>query len=211
MTSVPDKKSMEPFEVSLHSISLRRGERVLFENLSLKLRAADLLYVLGENGIGKTSLLLAMAGLLKPHEGQISFPDATTPALSSSLMIQPDGASRGLTVLEDLKFMSNLSATSSDPNALLKKVGLTNLAQYRTETLSLGQRKRLSLAKLLLGQRPLWLLDEPFSALDSEGRALFAQEIARHLGRGGIAVIATHQPTEIPGSTNKILRLKADR
>ena len=208
MTSFPDKTDMEPFEVKLKSISLRRGERVLFENLSLDLKAGDLLYVLGENGIGKTSLLLAMAGLLKPYRGKVNFPDATTPALSSSLMIQPDGASRGLTVLEDLKFMSNLSATSNDPNALLKKVGLSDLTQNRTETLSLGQRKRLSLAKLLLGQRPLWLLDEPFSALDSEGRALFAQEIARHLGRGGIAVIATHQPTEIPDRAAKTLLLK---
>ncbi|WP_416879091.1 heme ABC exporter ATP-binding protein CcmA [Litorimonas sp.] len=208
MTSFPDKTDMEPFEVKLKSISLRRGERVLFENLSLDLKAGDLLYVLGENGIGKTSLLLAMAGLLKPHRGKVNCPDATTPALSSSLMIRPDGASRGLTVLEDLKFMSNLSATSNDPNALLKKVGLSDLSQNRTETLSLGQRKRLSLAKLLLGQRPLWLLDEPFSALDSEGRALFAQEIARHLGRGGIAVIATHQPTEIPDRSAKTLLLK---
>jgi heme exporter protein A len=208
MTSFPDKTDMEPFEVKLKSISLRRGERVLFENLSLDLKAGDLLYVLGENGIGKTSLLLATAGLLKPHKGKVIFPDATTPALSSSLMIQPDGASRGLTVLEDLKFISNLSATSNDPNALLKKVGLSDLSQNRTETLSLGQRKRLSLAKLLLGQRPLWLLDEPFSALDSEGRALFAQEIARHLGRGGIAVIATHQPTEIPDRSAKTLLLK---
>lgn len=195
--------------MKLKSISLRRGERVLFENLSLDLKAGDLLYVLGKNGIGKTSLLLAMAGLLKPHEGKINFPNATTAALSSSLMIQPDGASRGLTVIEDLKFISNLSAASNDPNAMLQKVGLSGFAQNRTETLSLGQRKRLSLAKLLLGRRPLWLLDEPFSALDSEGRALFAQEIARHLGSGGISVIATHQPTDIPGRAVKSLLLKA--
>lgn len=210
MTPFSDKTYLPPFNLSLQSVSLRRGERVLFENLSMNLSAGNLLYVLGENGIGKTSLLLALAGLLKPYEGQITFPDDSPPVLSSSLMIQPDGASRGLTVREDLNFISKLSPNTGNALALLEKTGLLDLAENRVEMLSLGQRKRLSLAKLLIGQRPLWLLDEPFSALDSEGRSLFAQEIAKHLGNGGIAVIATHQPTEIPGHISKTLQLKAD-
>lgn len=209
MTSLPDKLDMKPFEVKLQSLSLRRGQRVLFQNLSLTLKSGDLLYVLGENGIGKTSLLLALAGLLKPLEGQISFPDFRPAVLSSSLMIQPDGASRGLTVQEDLKFTSALLPTTSNLDDILKKTGLNDIAQNRIETLSLGQKKRLSLAKLLLGRRTLWLLDEPFSALDTEGRSLFAQEISQHLDLGGIAVIATHLPTNIPGHSSKTLRLKA--
>ena len=167
MTFLPDKIDMEPIGVSLQSVSLRRGERVLLENLSLTLEPGNLLYVLGENGIGKTSLLLALAGLLKPHQGQIVFPEGASPHLSTSLIIQPDGASRGLSVAENLDFASKLYTSRPDFDLLLKKVGLTDLAHNRTETLSLGQRKRLSLAKLLIARRSLWLLDEPFSALDT--------------------------------------------
>jgi len=209
MTAILDMTGKNPFEVTLSSLSLRRGERVLFENLSLSLKAGDLLYVLGENGIGKTSLLLALSGLLKPHDGKIDITPNTPPHLSSSLLIQPDGTSRGLSVTEDLHFTARLSGGETNISPLLEKTGLSDLAQNRTETLSLGQRKRHSLAKLLLGRRPLWLLDEPFSALDQEGRALFAQEISFHLNSGGIAVIATHLPTEIPGHRSKTLRLKA--
>lgn len=208
MTFVPDKMELEPLEVSLQSVSLRRGERVLFENLSLTLKPGNLLYVLGENGIGKTSLLLALAGLLKPGQGQISFSEGSSPYFSSSLIVQPDGASRGLSVLEELRFTSDLYAANPNFEHLLEKVDLTDVAQNRTETLSLGQRKRLSLAKLLIARRPLWLLDEPFSALDASGRGLFSQEIAAHLGQGGIAVIATHLPTDILGHSAKTLTLE---
>jgi len=211
MTFFPDKMDMDPLEVNLHSVSLRRGERVLFKNLSLTLKSGDLLYVLGENGIGKTSLLLALAGLLKPHQGYIDFPERLSPHLSSSLIIQPDGASRGLSVLEELHFTSNLYEPSSDLHHLLDKVGLIDMAQNRTETLSLGQKKRLSLAKLLIARRPLWLLDEPYSALDAAGRDLFSQQIAEHLGQGGIAVIATHLPTNIPDHSAKILTLEVSK
>lgn len=209
MTTFPNITDTVPFGVNLRSVSLQRGERVLFANLSVSLDAGDLLYVMGENGIGKTSLLLALAGLLKPQAGEIDFPDECPPHLSSSLMIQPDGASRGLNVSEDLHFISRLNGEKTDILPVLEKTGLSALAQNRIETLSLGQRKRLNLAKLLLGRRPLWLLDEPFSALDSDGRRLFAQEISTHLVQGGIAVIATHLPTEIPGHKSKTLRLKA--
>jgi len=208
MTFVPDKMELEPLEVSLQSVSLRRGERVLFENLSLTLKPGNLLYVLGENGIGKTSLLLALAGLLKPGQDQISFSEGSSPYFSSSLIVQPDGASRGLSVLEELRFTSDLYAANPNFEHLLEKVDLTDVAQNRTETLSLGQRKRLSLAKLLIARRPLWLLDEPFSALDASGRGLFSQEIAAHLGQGGIAVIATHLPTDILGHSAKTLTLE---
>ena len=208
MTFVPDKIEMEPLKVSLQSVSLRRGERVLFENLSLTLKPGNLLYVLGENGIGKTSLLLALAGLLKPSQGQISFSEGSSPFFSSSLIVQPDGASRGLSVLEELRFTSDIYAANPNFEHLLEKVDLMDVAQNRTETLSLGQRKRLSLAKLLIARRSLWLLDEPFSALDASGRGLFSQEIAAHLGQGGIAVIATHLPTDILGHSAKTLTLE---
>ncbi len=198
--------------VTLEALSLARGDRVLIDNLSLTIPPSSLVYVTGENGIGKTTLLLAMAGLLRPEIGSVMFEQdgvAMRPFDCASLMVQPDGASRGLTAKEDLAFFASLNNGAVDVTSLLARVGLSDAASVNTEGLSLGQRKRLSLAKIIAAERPLWLLDEPFSALDSEGRDFVAGTIKSHLDTGGIAVIATHNPTPIKGHKAKTLHLSS--
>ncbi len=206
----PDISPTHKLRLSLNAISLQRGERLLIDNLSLSLTSGSLVYVTGENGIGKTTLLLAVAGLLRPESGEISYVTDGSPLKPfdcASLMVQPDGASRGLTAKEDLVFFARLGHHAHNITDLLQRVGLSDAADVNTEGLSLGQRKRLSLAKIMAAGRPLWLLDEPFSALDIKGRHFVAEVIKAHLDQGGICVIATHNPTEISGHKAKTLQL----
>jgi heme exporter protein A len=196
--------------VTLENVSLSRGDRVLIDNLSLSLSPGKLVYITGENGIGKTTLLLALAGLLYPEQGQINYTIAEHAYRAfdcASLMVQPDGASRGFSAEEDLRFFAKLGQHTVNTHDLLERVGLKEAAAVRTEGLSLGQRKRLSLAKIMAAKRPLWLLDEPFSALDKDGRDFVASVIKNHLDKGGIALIASHNPTPIAGHKAKTLHL----
>lgn len=197
-------------DLCLDSLSLQRGNLTLIENLTLSFTNKDLCFITGENGIGKTSLLLVLAGLLRPESGQITYHagmDRLRETDCVSLVSQPDGASRGLSAAEDLSFFLTLAGRKFITLDLLQQVGLANARNVKTESLSLGQRKRLSLAKIIGMNRPVWLLDEPFSALDKEGRDLVADCIAVHLDKGGICLIATHHPVPIKGSKAKTLHL----
>jgi len=199
-------------KLRLNDVSLRRGDLRLIEGLSLTSSQSGLYFITGENGIGKTSLLLALAGLLRPEMGDITYTSNEEVLKMSdcvSLVVQPDGASRGLTAKEDLQFYLSLSENKGLTETLLEKVGLTSAQNVKTEGLSLGQRKRLSLAKIIGVNRPVWLLDEPFSALDSEGRDLVANAIAAHLTQGGICFIATHHPVPINGFRAKTIHLSS--
>lgn len=210
MAETAHKTQTHALCVAMDSISLSRGDRVLIDNLSLSLTPGSLIYITGENGIGKTTLLLALAGLLHPEAGRISYTvdhQAYRAFDYASLMAQPDGASRGFSAKEDLSFFAKLGQHVVNSDVLLERVGLSKAATVRTEGLSLGQRKRLSLAKILAAGRPLWLLDEPFSALDKDGRNFVASVIKEHLDAGGIAVIASHNPTAITGHKAKTLHL----
>jgi heme exporter protein A len=115
-----------------------------------------------------------------------------------------DALKASFTVSEQLAFFGRLYARSGDGAALLEQVGLTRQAELPCRYLSAGQRRRLALARLLLSQRPLWLLDEPFAALDTAGKQLVARLIALHCGHGGIVLAATHDPL---GLGNEVLKL----
>jgi len=192
-------------KVLLDSVSLRRGDRLLLEGLTLSLRSGELLYLTGQNGVGKTTLLLALAGFLKADAGHIK---CETPAL----MHHPDGASKGLSVTEDLSFYATLHKRNIDVSASLEAVGLSEETQrLKTEDLSLGQRKRLNLAKIIIAQKHTWLLDEPFSALDETGQRFVEETLSKHLLSGGICVIATHLPRKIKDHHHKTLHLSQDQ
>jgi len=199
-------------ELHLNNVSLRRGDLSLIEGLSLASSNSDLYFITGENGIGKTSLLLALAGLLKPETGGITYTSNGEVLKESdcvSLVVQPDGVSRGLTAKEDLQFYLSLSGNKGLTETLLEAVGLTPAQNVKVEGLSLGQRKRLRLAKTMGANRPAWLLDEPFSALDAHGRDLVTNAISAHLAQGGICFIATHHPMPINGFKAKTIHLSA--
>src|SRR5689334_15827138 len=187
-----------------------RGDKRLFESLDFRVTAGQALAVEGANGAGKTSLLRLIAGFLAPAAGRLIVKSAEGESDDGEergkiigWLGHLDGLKPQLTVIEQLNFFAHLYGKAVD-GALLEQVGLARQADLPCRYLSAGQRRRLALARLLASQRPLWLLDEPFAALDRSGQALVAQLMARHCGQGGIIIAATHDPL---GLGNESLKL----
>jgi len=187
-----------------------RGERRLFDGLSFRVRAGQALAVEGANGAGKSSLLRILAGFLSPASGRITLTqdgkdndDAEERGKQIGWLGHLDGLKPQLTVAEQLAFFAGLYGRKAD-SAALEQVGLARQAELPCRYLSAGQRRRLALARLVVSERPLWLLDEPFAALDASGQALVAQLMARHCGQGGLIIAATHDPL---GLGNESLKL----
>lgn len=179
---------MEACRLSATDLACRRGERILFARLSLEVGAGEALQVAGANGLGKSSLIRLLAGLMRPFAGTVQREGATAlvderPALDEH---QPLGTA--------LSFWSALDAGS----APLDRLGLANLTDVPVRYLSTGQRKRAALARLLGQAAPVWLLDEPLNGLDTAGVALVEALVAEHCASGGLAVIASHQPFTLP-------------
>lgn len=193
-------------------LACARGERRLFDGLSFRVRAGQALAVEGANGAGKTSLLRLIAGFLAPAAGRIlvrsgeaESDDADERSRLVGWLGHLDGLKPQMTVLEQLSFYARLyTVEGADLTSLLAQVGLTRQAELPCRYLSAGQRRRLALARLVVSRRPLWLLDEPFAALDASGQGLVAQLMARHCGEGGIIIAATHDPL---GLGNESLKL----
>lgn len=188
---------LAPHSLVLDALAGRRGERVLFENLTLTLRPGEGAELRGPNGVGKTTLLLVVAGILRPAAGRVRL-DGGDPEARPETAIGYLGhraALKGrLTVTENLRFWAALNGGTADAiAAALEVVGLGGIAGLDAGLLSAGQSKRLALARLLVSERPVWLLDEPVAALDAEGEALVGRLLDAHLERGGIVLAATHQ------------------
>lgn len=192
MTFPPDLR------LEARGLSVRRGWRLLFEGLDLDLAAGEVLQVAAPNGAGKSTLLRLLAGLLQADAGTIRFhglgPEET-PATSLHYHGHREGLREALTPRENLAFHAALAggAPARIPEALAA-LGAEALAGLPVQVLSAGQRRRVALARLLVAPRPLWLLDEPLAALDTEGQARVATLIAEHAAKGGLAIVATHQP-----------------
>jgi heme exporter protein A len=187
-----------------------RGDRKLFDSLNFRVRAGQALAVEGANGAGKSSLLRVIAGFLNPSAGRLVVKtaegendDAEARGKLVGWLGHQDGLKPQLTVREQLDFFTRLYRGSADA-AVLEQVGLARQADLPCRYLSAGQKRRLALARLLASGRTLWLLDEPFAALDTSGQALVGQLMARHCGAGGIIIAATHEPL---GLSNESLKL----
>jgi heme exporter protein A len=185
-----------------------RGGREVLSGLDFEVSSGEALAVTGPNGSGKTSLLRIIAGLLALAGGSIDLEggeDELTLAEKAHYLGHRDAMKPALSVLENLSFWRDfLGGEVSDPKASLNKVGLDHAAHLPAAYLSAGQRRRLSIARLLAVRRPIWLLDEPTSALDAAGQALFADLTRDHLARGGLVLAATHAPLGIETRELKI-------
>jgi heme exporter protein A len=187
-----------------------RGGREVFSGLDFDASAGEALAVTGPNGAGKTSLLRLIAGLLTSSDGSIDLAGGDgelTLAEQAHYLGHRDALKPSLSVLENLSFWRDfLGGEASDAGESLAAVGIDHAAHLPAAYLSAGQRRRLSIARLLVVRRPIWLLDEPTSALDATGQTMFAALMADHLARGGLIVAATHAPLGLPA---KELRMGA--
>lgn len=191
--------------LQIHSLECQRGDRVLFSDLNFQLDAGQLLLVEGENGAGKTSLLRLLCGLSRPAAGEVRWRGgdiARQRALYHSEMAyfgHHGGVKLELTALENLSAACALRrhATPLEMEEALYSVGLGGYEDIPGRRLSAGQKQRLALARLRLSRAVLWILDEPFTALDVDGVALVGGLLERHAAAGGLAVLTSHQPVEL--------------
>ncbi|KRA84277.1 heme ABC exporter ATP-binding protein CcmA [Altererythrobacter sp. Root672] len=173
-------------------LACRRGERLLFRGLSFELKSGEALQIFGQNGTGKSSLLRILAGLMRPLAGTVER-NVAVALLDERLPL--DGH---LPLGRAVAFWSRLESGRSDPQ-LLEANGLDRLADVPVRYLSTGQRKRAAILASNTHNAGLWLLDEPLNGLDVNAAADFQRHVADYLAQGGMAVIASHQPFDVPG------------
>ncbi len=183
-----------------------RGGRSVFSGLSFSVGAGELLAVTGPNGAGKSTLLRVVAGLLRPSAGTVALDPAGDgdPGGQIHYLGHLDALKPGLTVWQNLDFWRRLWGGGAI-DAPLAAVGLERLSDLPVAVLSAGQRRRVALARLLVAQRPVWLLDEPATALDAAAEAGLGRLIADHLGSGGLVIAATHR--DLPAAPTATLAL----
>ncbi|MBN8529579.1 MAG: heme ABC exporter ATP-binding protein CcmA [Caulobacterales bacterium] len=189
--------------LTLEGLTVRRGERVLFRDLTTTLPAGRALVLTGPNGAGKTSLLRTIAGFIRPDAGAVRFGDLepeTARGTQVHLLGHLDGLKGGRRAGDELAFQARfLGADDAGIAAAAERLGLTPLLDLEVRKLSAGQRRRLAFARLLAAPRTLWLLDEPFAPLDVKWRAVLGEALNNHLAGGGLIVAAVHDPLPIPG------------
>ncbi|GAB0150373.1 cytochrome c biogenesis heme-transporting ATPase CcmA [Marichromatium sp. PS1] len=195
-------------------LECRRGDRLLFSALDVEVGGGTLLHVRGRNGSGKTTLLRALCGLFTPERGEIRWRGTSITELGDEYhrdllyFGHLNGIKGDLTGVENLRVTTTLDGARLDEQALwaaLARIGLQGFEDLPTRMLSQGQKKRVALARLVLSRAPLWVLDEPFTALDTAAVALLETLIAEHVAGGGIVVLTTHQ--DVPLTSGQVARL----
>ena len=179
-------------QLTAKDIACRRGERLLFKGLSLACEAGDALHVAGANGVGKSSLIRILAGLLHPFTGEIST-TGDIGLIDERLALDPHQP-----LGRALAFWQKLDGCC-DAGRALDLLQLDDLLDIPVRYLSTGQKKRAALARLLNRNCPIWLLDEPLNGLDAQAQASVEALVAQHCAGGGIAVVASHQAIALPG------------
>jgi heme exporter protein A len=175
-------------------ITVVRGGRTVFSDLSFQVAAGEVLAVTGANGSGKSTLLRLIAGLLPLTVGSVTLDPASEGGIAGALhyLGHLDGLKTALTIRQNLEFWRRLWRGGPVDTAL-NRVGLDSLADLHVGVLSAGQKRRAAIARLLLVERPLWLLDEPATSLDAEAEATLGGLIGEHIASGGMAIVATHR------------------
>jgi len=193
-----------------------RGERSLFSGVEFRVDGGEMLHVHGNNGSGKTSLLRILCGLSQAATGEVRWHGEPIARLGEDYrrvlcyLGHSNAIKEELTPLENLQASARLAEEALDEDDALDalaKIGLSGREDLPCRYLSQGQKRRVALARLVNERRALWVLDEPFVALDAGAIALVAGLIGAHLQRGGLAVLTTHQPVDIAGGTQRQLRL----
>ena len=194
--------------LSGRSVRCVRGGREIFSGVDFEACSGEALAVTGPNGAGKTSLLRLIAGLLTTADGSIGLEGGETELTlpeQAHYLGHRDALKSALSVMENLSFWRDfLGGEAFDTRASLAAVGLDHAAHLPAAYLSAGQRRRLSIARLLVVRRPVWLLDEPANSLDTAGQSMFAALMGDHLARGGLIIAATHAPLGVQAKELRI-------
>jgi len=193
-----------------------RDDRTLFEGLNLIVEKSGMLLVEGRNGCGKTSLLRILTGLSLPESGSVLWRGSPIEKLGADYYEQVnyvghhDGIKRELTCLENLRLVQAMGKpVPIDLDDALDRVNLYRFGENFVATLSAGQKRRLALARLIVTEARMWILDEPFTSLDKASMALFQQLFERHLQDDGVIVMTSHHDIEMPDSNIQRLDLSA--
>lgn len=215
--TTPDLHTSTQATLSVENLACRRGERLLFEALSFELNAGELLLIEGRNGSGKTTLLRTLAGLKATDEGKIFWQGKLSKQQSETFHAELawlghlNGIKGDLTAIENLQIycrLRNLNVSEQELWDALDTIGLFGYEDLPTRVLSQGQKRRVALAAFLLNNAKLWILDEPFSALDVAAVDLLQSILRKHLDAGGMIILTTHQEVDL--ITGNIKRLRLD-
>jgi len=192
-------------QLSVKNLACWRNEQVLFSDLSLLLSPGNVLFLEGENGSGKTSLLRILCGFRLADEGEISWGNKPTSSMPEyfqniSYVGHKNGIKDELTVEENLNLMRSM-ATASEiiTDDVLKQIGLFKKADVLSRQLSAGQKRKLALARLMMTNNSFWVLDEPFTSLDTASVSFFEVLIKKHIARGGMLILTSHHEIDLSG------------
>ncbi len=199
-----DSEAVKQSGLMARGISLWRGDRCLFQNLDFEVSAGEVLHLVGPNGVGKTSLMRVVAGLTLPEDGHVYWNGEKTRRsrdLFASDMIfagHREGLKDELTAKENLDFWLALRGVVYQP-VMLDQVGMGHAKDIPVGRLSAGQRRRVVMARVMASGAKLWLLDEPFSNLDTDGVVLLKNSLINHVNQGGLVLITSHSELELSG------------
>jgi heme exporter protein A len=208
MNTAPDpakslaQQAFEPATLRASGLALSRGDTKLAQDLDLSLAPGEAILLIGDNGAGKTTLLRALAGFVRPDAGRVEIngqPLSVTAGELIGWLGHTDGLKPAETVRQSLNFwMKVLGGEKLSSLPTLRALDMDRWIDRPTGRLSRGQQRRIALARVILSNRPIWLLDEPAGPLDGQGRARLAEQVQAHRSRGGSVIAATHQVLDWP-------------
>jgi len=202
--------------IDVVNLSCARGDRTLFRELSFRVQAGELLHITGANGAGKTTLLRTLCGLTRPIEGEIRWDGTDIRTHGDDYRMRflyvghLNGVQGELTPPENLRATAELTDTADATRieSALTRLSLDAYHDFPAKILSQGQKRRLALARLLVRERPLWVLDEPLAALDVQSIETITDILAEHLERGGMAILTSHQALDFGAGNVRHLSLE---
>lgn len=184
------------------ALSCRRGGRPVFAGVSLSLPRGQAMWLRGPNGCGKTSLLRILAGLARAESGELRLAVDLAPEMRPAFIGHSNALKDELSVAEALQFLCSLRGATPDRSQMhdaLERFGIAKCLDATVRRLSQGQRRKVALSRLWLDRAAVWLLDEPYDALDKRGTEILDEALARLLGQGASIVMTSHQPVTLPG------------